>query len=316
MTIAHRLERVVVVPRNGYVNRLQAWASSAIFGAELDVPVAVCWEPESVAAASASELFSPHRLQTSFISPTELESITGRPRADLPRYLSIDGDVAVLAGHDRGEQVFMDDLVALLATAHPHTLVIIAGGKFHLPGAASSFRLQRQVFYSTLDWSDAIRSGYEAALRDRSDFLGLHVRGTDRSQSAPTPRAIAQALSAMRERFGMSSLFVAADTDQTRQSWHGIATGLGYEPWSTAGVAFDRSQSVAGIGAMIDWVVLGHARALTYSAESSFAEEAAVASGHADDCLPLSASTTRQRLRALARVGTDIITYPARRRAR
>lgn len=46
----HHLDRIVVVPRNGYVNRLQGWASAAILAAQLDASLHVLWEPEGSAA--------------------------------------------------------------------------------------------------------------------------------------------------------------------------------------------------------------------------------------------------------------------------
>ena len=47
---------VVVFPRNGYANRLQAWASAAIV-LEWGAPLKVCWEEEAVCPANASSLF-------------------------------------------------------------------------------------------------------------------------------------------------------------------------------------------------------------------------------------------------------------------
>ena len=313
--IAHHLERIIVVPRNGYANRLQAWASAAILGAELDVPVSVVWEPQPIAPATADVLFAPHRITMSFIDASDLASLLGHSHEDLPRYLHTDPErrIVSLAGHDRGEQSFMAQLGWVLADeCEPHTLVIIAGGHFHLPGA-TTFERQRQLFYEHLEWSNPIAERVSLLLADREPYLAVHLRGTDRSRTAPTTRALRSALADLRSATGLDRLFVAADTPETRRHWFDIAINDGFHPWSSEGEQFDRTVAAAGLDAIVDWVLLGHARALAYSAESSFAHEAAVASGNLADSIALSASPSLQRLRGARDDLTALAGYPMRR---
>ena len=313
--ITHHLERIIVVPRNGYANRLQAWASAAILGAELDVPVSVLWEPQPVATASAEDLFAARVVQRSFIDGPRVEAAFGVAHESLPRYLHVDRErrVVSLAGHDLGEQVFMDRLGwALADDCRPHTLLIIAGGKFHLPDS-DAFTRQRAAFYSMLEWSEPISHRVSHLLADRSAYLGLHIRQTDRSSTAPRPRAIGAALDALAVETGLESLFIAADTEPAREEWRSIAASHGFTPWTSDAAAFDRTAVEAGIDALVDWIVLGHARAMVYSAASSFGEEAAVATGHADDCRALTASPTRRRLREARTELATIVRMPVRR---
>lgn len=314
MAIEHFLERVIVVPRNGYANRLQAWASAAILGAELDIPVQVLWEPEAIAPASASDLFAVQRVKASFVGADEVTEILGCAHADAPRYLTIDTDrrVVVLAGHDRGEQVFMAELLrALDHPCRPHTLVVIAGGKFHLP-EASSFERQRKIFYDGLAWHPSIADRVEPELLQHQDFLGLHIRQTDRSREAPTTRALRSALTTLRDTSRTRTLFVAADTADAHERWASITRSLGLESWRVASVDLDRSRVGAGQDAMVDWLLLGHAQAIVYSQSSSFGQEAAVATGNADACIAVSATALRQRVRDGLGLGRAAVTYPSR----
>ena len=98
------LQRVIVVPRNGYINRIQAWASSATLATELGASCSVMWEPETVAAAAASDLFRDDAIASTFITAHELTTLLGQPHDSLPRYLTVmrPKGVVVLAGHDRG----------------------------------------------------------------------------------------------------------------------------------------------------------------------------------------------------------------------
>lgn len=309
------LERVIVIPRNGYLNRLQAWASAAILAAHYDVPIRVLWENESIAPAGAEELFAPSLVASAFIERDELDELLAQPHEDLPRYLTSIPElgVAVLAGHDMGEQAFMGDLEALIAqNSWLKTLIIIAGGKFHVNGTAN-FTRQREVFYRQLRWNGAIDDRVQRELSARGAFNALHLRGTDHALSSPTPHQVEAALTALRLRSDERSLFIAADTASTRELWTQASRELGFEPWSVSGISLERGSSSAGVDALIDWRLLGSSQALVYSTVSTFAEEAAVASGNVEQAIPLTASAVTQQRRKFGRLFNAGLTYPKRK---
>lgn len=298
------MERVVVVPRNGYANRLQAWASSDILATRLGVPAHVIWEPQEVATAAAESLFDPETVDQTFITTDEFIALNGVAHEDMPRYLSYDDSgTIVLAGHDRGEQVFMHSLSRML-TEHPeaHTLLIIAGGTFHMPGGGDP-RESRCRFYNSLAWSPFIQSTVHAALEAHSAFAGLHIRGTDRSTSSPTTRQIVRALSGFVDEEG-SSLLVVADTLDARSTWIERTRAMGFDSWGGPSRNFERASAVAGVEALVDWVLLGHSSRIIFSRESSFGAEASVASGRWTASLPLGAGpVTRARRAVQGRLG-------------
>ena len=312
------LVEVVVIPRNGYVNRLQAWASAAILAAQLDVPLRVLWEPEAPAPTPASELFSPALISESFWDRSKVDDLVRGHHESLPRYLSLDTErrLIVLAGHDRGEQTFMEQLFALLSTLDtPATLLIIAGGKFHLP-TCEGFSRRRTDFYDRMSWHPELDRRIAVERSARQDYVGLHIRGTDRSIEAPTSRTIREGLGRLRDSCTERSLFVAADTPESRDQWSTIAADFGFAPWSAMSVNHDRAHVGSGRDALVDWRLLGGSSALIYPSSSSFGEEAAVATGNLDGCIGLSASLVRQRVRVAARMGRSAITYPSRMNGR
>ena len=65
------ISRVVVVPRNGYANRLQAWASASVIGYRSDARVQVLWESEATASASPLDLFDSSWFESQSISKKE-----------------------------------------------------------------------------------------------------------------------------------------------------------------------------------------------------------------------------------------------------
>ena len=250
------LQRIIVVPRNGYINRIQAWASSSILASQLGVPCKVMWEPESVAAASATDFFTREAVATEFISRAELDNLLKGPHEELPRHLNVLGEtgIAVLAGHDLGEQHFIPQLLALLASTEIiHTLIIIAGGKFAME-STENFNDLRADFYSRIPWNDVVLERVSDRPVDAEPYMGLHIRGTDRALAAPTTAAVMGALRTITPSIHPSSLFIAADTQEARLEWNQRATTLGFLPWNLEPRSLDRTSVVAGIDAMADWI--------------------------------------------------------------
>ncbi len=279
------------------------------------------WEPEPAAPAPFDQLFAgPPEftgLNQSWLNRSALDDFIGAPHEDLPRYLTMsdDGRFAVLAGHDRGEQVFMDQVVALNErVGQPLTLVIIAGGLFHhhrsSPDAERAFTAERREFYSSLQWHDEILQRV-SEVTHTGDYVALHLRTTDRSLEAPTDRAITSALSHMRSQMGMTSLFIAADTSEGREVWSAKARATGFDPWSVDDTDFSRITLSGGRSATVDWLLLSRVQALIFAAASTFSSEAAVAAGC--ETWPLGVGPVTKTLRRGRSHLRSVITYPSRR---
>jgi len=306
------VERVVVIPRNGYVNRLQAWASSAALAAEWDAPLSVCWEPESIAPAGVDDLFESRSLHQ-WISAADVENLCGTSHQDLPRYLTYlpERSVVVLAGHDRGEQAFMPELIEQVeSAAGPVTVVIIAGGIFGAADAALQ-RRYRHEFYRRLPWRPAITDRVSEVIEGHEPFLGVHIRKTDRSREAPTAAHVTAAIQQLHTQTNVASVFVASDTAAGVAEWTQQLTDMGLRPWSAGTSDHARDSIAAGLDAMVEWQVLGRSHGLVFSAASSFGSEAAVAAGDVPE-FGLSAGRGLQRLRGAREVLRAGVTYPKR----
>ena len=298
----HRsLERIIVVPRNGYANRLQSWASASILASELDVPLSVVWESQPVAATPAPALFSPRTVESTFIASDELTEILGSRHDDIPRYVHQDharGFVS-LAGHDKGEQFFMSDLLALIESPDcPATLVIIAGGLFALPGM-KDFDALRKAFYQRLSWSAEIDERVAEAMSSRDRFIATHVRQTDRSNEAPTRHQIRKAIELLHESTGCDSIFIAADSESARSQWCAWTSEIGLKSWSLLNQQRDRFDERAGIDALVDWRLLAHSQGVVYTRGSTFGHEAVVAAGVQGTSAGIEASRVVQTSRQL-----------------
>lgn len=311
------LERIVLVPVNGYANRLQAWASCSILAAHFSVPLDVCWEPESIAPAGPWSLFASPVPGSRFISRQEASAHVGMDIAHVHHYLSLvpEQQLVTLAGHDLGEQHFMADLIPALGHAsRPTTLLIVAGGKFNLPGT-HDFDGQRRIFYQNIPWAPEILDVVERTKAGRNVSLGLHIRETDRSAAAPTGHSIRVALRSLSVRTGVSDVFLAADTLGARRRWRDEIERLNLRPWSASDPDLNRSSAGAGVDALADWVLLSQTQGVIYSKESSFGEEAVIAGGSSAVSVPLTAPAWIRKYRRTATLARTALTYPQRRMA-
>ncbi len=302
-------KRVIVVPRNGYVNRMQAWASASILASAWDAGLNVLWEHEEIAAAELGYLVRTKDLAGRCITADELMDVLGVPHQSMDRYLTIDRErgIVFLAGHDRGEQAFMDQLHAVLVDEPTISkVVIVAGGKFCLPGTAA-FASKRREFYFGLPWVSRISDDVASLSDSMAAYLGLHIRETDRSHDAPTRRAITSALLEVSKQAQATNVFIAADTPEARRWWSAHLEGLGLSVWSNPDDHLNRSDARSGPAAMVDWLTLGRAEGLVFSAASSFGHEAAVMCGDAALVRGLRANRVRRYSRQLNSISGAVV---------
>ena len=308
---------VVVVPQSGYINRLQAIASAAVLADELETDWCVVWRPSSVAPATATQVFDTSFVGRRFRSEHEISESYGVDFDHIPLYLSEDRNNAVLylRGHDRGEQAFMEDLRARLrGRPSLRCLVIVAGGKFDLlsPERSAEAVARRRDFYRRLRFVPAIEERVESLTQGRSPFVGLHLRYTDRSLDSPSRKAISQAVVHLAVTEETSHIFVAADSLTARDLWTTRLRSCGLEPWFQNLASIDRASEAAVVDAITDWRILTRARAVAYFRESSFGEEAAVASGAFGASVGIRASRGRLFGNRARNHWANLVTYPRR----
>lgn len=293
-------------------------ASGAILADRLGSEWRVVWRPSSIAPAAESDIFDSSLISRHFLSSQEALETWGVNVDDVPLYLAEDrnNEVLYLRGHDKGEQAFMNDLQARLSEGSSlNCLVIVAGGKFDLLTSERSVDAisRRFEFYRTLAFAPEIENRVATFVAGRQPYLGVHLRFTDRSLQSPTRRATMAAVNRLSELESASSVFVAADSPETRDEWIRRLQRAGLEPWSQGLHSIDRASQSAAVDALSDWRILARARALVYFQESSFGEEAAVASGAFDTSIGLRASSARLLSNWTRYHLRNLVTYPKRR---
>lgn len=313
---------VIVYPLSGYINRIQAVISARLLAEELGARLVVCWEPTELAPADAAMVLSPEFVTECVRTPDEALSEFGFSVDAIPDYFDLDTRAgrASIRGLDKGEQYFMPSLrEALVDSPEISRIVLVAGGKFMLSGDASlteaqdvEFRSRRALAYAELRLNPDIETHADSNIGDHRPYAGLHLRYSDRNHQAPTRAQIESSLADVKSRTGLTSLFIASDTKAELNHWTRAARDLGFEPWSAEPITLDRTDPRSALGALIDWRILGGSDAMVFFSESSFAEEAAVATGSWESCIGLSPSASRARLVRTSTIVRAVLTYPRR----
>ncbi len=307
----------MIVPRNGYVNRLQAILSAQALAQSVGASLGIGWERQPAAPVDISAVLD---LRAASAASIELaNSFPGAMQAaEVPVGITRGSDGLVfLAGGMAGEQVLMPALRRELEEGI-NELVIVAGGKFWLPGdaylttqQADQFRSVRQELYSDLKLNAEIEDqASKVVSRLPPRFLGLHLRYSDRNQQAPSRRSIREALIALRDDV-QGNVYIAGDDSSKIAEWHSWLKQHGWNTWVTeTSQAADVQSRKAN--ALVDWRILGAAHRLVYFAESSFGEEAAAASGHFDASYGLECNRVRSIAVRSAAHFRNLVTYPSR----
>ena len=116
----------------------------------------------------------------------------------------------------------------------------------------------------------------------------------------------------MTDRTAHDTVFIASDSARERERWVSALLQRGLRPWTVRPESVDRSDPISAVGALIDWRILTRSSAMVYFSASSFAEEAAVASGAFDRSIGLAASPSRALWVRGREYATAAATYPTR----
>jgi len=295
---------------SGYVNRLQAIASSSIIASQCDADFFVCWTDINVTPAPAIDIFSAEFVARHVIAPTQFRELTGLEPSDVSPYLTISNSLVSLAGSDRGEQFFMAQLEDQLEHSQELVdLVFSAGGNFSFSAGETAIS-QRATWYRRFNFADPIESRVKQLLRHREPFIGVHLRYTDRSHEAPLKKEVNRAIFHQAESFATDSIFIASDTNKERDDLFQKLERAGLKPWTSDLDLSNAPRSEAAVGALVDWKVLGNAESSVYFAASSFGHEAAVMAGSINTSSALVGHPI-QRIRARAKeLKGNLVQYP------
>ncbi len=272
------MREIIIMPVNGYVNRLQAIASCYDLSLFFTIPFKILWVEETVASASINSLFGSNFIKNYFIDFNYIISKYNYDIHNIPLFLNVNKDrkIITLVGHDKGEQFFMNELDKLVKNFayKDFSIIIKAGGKFSVLNS-HRFVENRKTFYRNIDFAYDITQ-FVSQRKFKLPYLGLHLRTTDRSINSPTKKQMLNYLLRLRHELNINKVFLSSDNSLVSMQYSKEISSLGFDIIKANPNVLDRANPKAGKQALIDWILLSRSIASVYHKESSFSQEAAI----------------------------------------
>lgn len=289
------IERMIVVPVNGFGNRLRGLAAMVDLSTRLERPLLVHWPSGLGMPSDHRGVFDPST-PLEFIGADEFRVLTGRTLSQIHPYVSSEPSTRTtfLRADILGEQRFIADIIERESEAtESRQLVVIAGNHFspavrHQDDAQIALAPSKQHLYRSLRFVPDVQAVLDAAVLPTS-FNALHLRFGDRSRGAPSDSDIWAAVAWVANSSTSSGLpwFVASDSREHLDRWvtrlqaHDLETVV----LSDGERGRDRDSGIHL--ALAEWTMLSRADSLVYFRHSTFATEAAVLQSAHGSGLPL-----------------------------
>lgn len=272
---------LTVIPKNGLGNRFRGMASGWSLAQGLGRDLEVLWEPFDGSATRPNDLFETPE-QFRFITSEEAAA-RGIRSKNIPIYLSELPELISLRGYDKGEQPFIREFVGLVK-AHPSRPAVIAAGNFFHPNAGNQggnsgvletlTRPDRAALLNNLRFKQSILER-AAKVRPVGNYLGLHLRWTDRRKEAASPKRLLRTAMAISRRNKIKNIFICSDDaairSQAVEELEKAGFHVFFNPFPPA-----RRDVEGEKQAVVDFINLMHAGILVGSHASTFSTEAAL----------------------------------------
>lgn len=293
------VKTLIIIPVNGYINRLRAIASAFHLSDELGIPLKIYWKTEDIARTSYLEIFEDSFIESYFITTNNFKEDSDFDLDSIQPYLNIHRNhkIITLAGFDKGEQFFIPEIVELLKDPvyYEYQLIIKAGGKFALE-LNEDFDLARSAFYRHIKFNVSILN-YVDTISLPDSYIGLHLRTTDRSLTAPSNRQLIQGCLSLSKYLAVKNIFVCSDDLSYAEQISTLLIKNNLHVFSSNAAVVDRSNSSSAFFAITDWIILSGSTATVYHGESSFSQEAKLLNKNPDLSMDLVAPGYLQFIR-------------------
>lgn len=240
------MRKLIVQPVNGLMNRFRCLASSKILAEYTDRKLMVNWKPEFVCNVGLNDIVEDGFFETGY---------------DVNR-----NDCYYHSGAEKlSEQPFIDDMI----NTTNDVLYLLAGGNFIPTGMSINvFNSKKSDFYRSIPFSDRIKSESGNFISNNDNYIGLHLRFTDRTKWAPDINYIESVISESEGKF-----YICSDD---RYIIDKLRLKFGDKILSYDITNLNRGTSECNIQSMIEWLILANSKKIYYSLGSSYSYEACI----------------------------------------
>lgn len=237
------MKKLIVQPVNGLMNRFRCIASSKILADYTDREFLVNWKKEWICNISLSDIVEDGFFEMGY---------------DVER-----NDCYYHSGPEKfSEQPFVDDMIK-----SKDLIYLLAGGNFIPTGMSiSEFNNKKSDFYRSIPFISKIKNESNEFISKYKDYIGVHLRYTDRKQWSPDTKYVESLIELNDE-----NIFICSD-DRNVIEYFKSKYGdriLSYNITSLDRMSIDGNQQ-----SLIEWLILSNSKKIYYSLGSSFSYEA------------------------------------------
>jgi hypothetical protein len=236
--------KLILESVNGLMNRFRSIASSKILSEFTNREFLLNWKPEYVCNVRISDLVEDGFFNIGY---------------DVDRQ-----NCYYHSGYEKGsEQPFIDEMIS----TDKEIIYLIAGGNFIPTGMSiSEFNNKKSDFYSSIPFVERIRNESNNFFSKNDDYIGIHLRYTDRIEYSPTIDYVENIINNNE-----TNIFICSDD---RNVLSNLKSKFGDRILTYYTTNLDRSSIDGSQQAIIEWLILANSKKIYYSAGSSYSYEA------------------------------------------
>jgi hypothetical protein len=270
---------LIVLPVNGYMNRIQAIVSGWLLATQLNYEFKVYWVPEKNAPSNVDDIFNADFLQNYFIDSNQWKIFSTLGPNNFPKYLTfLNGDVFI-QGLDKGEQKFIQRMVNVEIKNHTRNIYIKGGSNFYATifNDFTSFQISKKnLFHVNLFSADLLVDFNKFKSILPSNYIGLHLRSTDRIFEFPPDKKLLRKILEISVLIDTRDVFIATDNPIVLEKWSELLRHNGLIVHAQTNITYDRTNLGSAKSALLDWLALVNCTSLIQTGFSTFSEEAFV----------------------------------------
>lgn len=268
---------LTVYPKNGLGNRFRAMSSAHALSTRLGRPLKIVWEPYDGLPARWNQIFDPD-------TPIDFLSAPQSPGPsqlgnDVPPYLNVAEEEISLRGHNKGEQVFIQDFVRE-AIQRPQVPALIVAGDYFTPDVTDNTQLEARTRDDRRSFQSLIKYHSEVIDIARVNqpvepYLGIHLRGGDRRNEVPSFARLLRTALGVALRNSLTEVFICSDNAGLRTQAVKALKAEGLRVWFDSATP-DRRSTEGVLHACADFLNLQKSAFFVGPKSSTFSTEASI----------------------------------------
>jgi hypothetical protein len=256
--------RLIIIPVNGFCNRIRAIVSAKIIADDLNIPLYIKWKPDkNICNCHYNDIFGDN---------SNLWNITDEDTGTFKSGLKSNNNICTLKGEQRGEQYYITNFYENNCSKK----IIKSGGNFYYTKKYNKdqFNNKKNEIYKLIKFNDIIYEKYKELLIDKpKEYIGIQLRSKDFFFKQMYSTINIELLIDSILKCKNNNILLIGDDKDFINKYKSILIKHNLNIY-TSDIDYDRN-SVIGIQlGVVDFLLLSNAKHIFVTKESSFGNEA------------------------------------------